>query len=220
MWQLACTGRQWAEFVSFDPRLPEKMRLFKRAREARREAHRRARGRGAVLPEGPRPDARDGAEVRVTVTVPVSTIEKPLTPIDFIAALDACSTHLEVGQFCDQVPARAFGRALHARRGGEAHRDQGTPAGQEARVKKLERAWMDAITQIGCIVCLFARAQARPSEPHHLLSGGRRRGHLDTICLCDPGHHQNSIERRRRSADTRDQCRDASKPPTGLKNLC
>jgi putative phage-type endonuclease len=29
MWQLACTGRQWADFVSFDPRLPEKMRLFK-----------------------------------------------------------------------------------------------------------------------------------------------------------------------------------------------
>jgi putative phage-type endonuclease len=29
MWQLACTGRQWAEFVSFDPRLPEKMRLFR-----------------------------------------------------------------------------------------------------------------------------------------------------------------------------------------------
>lgn len=29
MWQLACTGRQWADFVSFDPRLPEKMRLFR-----------------------------------------------------------------------------------------------------------------------------------------------------------------------------------------------
>lgn len=29
MWQLACTGRQWADFVSFDPRLPEKMRVFK-----------------------------------------------------------------------------------------------------------------------------------------------------------------------------------------------
>lgn len=29
MWQLACTGRAWADFVSFDPRLPEKMRLFK-----------------------------------------------------------------------------------------------------------------------------------------------------------------------------------------------
>jgi hypothetical protein len=53
---------------------------------------------------------------------------------------------------------------------------------------------MDAITQIGCIVCLiFARARNTPGCPHHLLTdGGRRRGHLGTICLCDPGHHQNS----------------------------
>jgi putative phage-type endonuclease len=29
-WQLACTGRQWCDFVSFDPRLPEHMRLFVR----------------------------------------------------------------------------------------------------------------------------------------------------------------------------------------------
>jgi putative phage-type endonuclease len=28
--QLACTGRQWCDFVSFDPRLPESMRLFVR----------------------------------------------------------------------------------------------------------------------------------------------------------------------------------------------
>lgn len=27
-WQLACTGRRWCDFVSFDPRLPESMRLF------------------------------------------------------------------------------------------------------------------------------------------------------------------------------------------------
>ena len=27
-WQLACTGRQWCDFVSYDPRLPENMRLF------------------------------------------------------------------------------------------------------------------------------------------------------------------------------------------------
>lgn len=27
-WQLACTGRQWCDFVSFDPRLPESMRLY------------------------------------------------------------------------------------------------------------------------------------------------------------------------------------------------
>ncbi len=27
-WQLACTGREWCDFVSFDPRLPDDFRLF------------------------------------------------------------------------------------------------------------------------------------------------------------------------------------------------
>jgi hypothetical protein len=27
-WQLACTGRQWCDFVSYDPRMPEELRLF------------------------------------------------------------------------------------------------------------------------------------------------------------------------------------------------
>lgn len=27
-WQMACTGRQWCDFVSYDPRLPESMRIF------------------------------------------------------------------------------------------------------------------------------------------------------------------------------------------------
>lgn len=27
-WQMACTGRKWCDFVSFDPRLPESMRSF------------------------------------------------------------------------------------------------------------------------------------------------------------------------------------------------
>ncbi len=27
-WQMACTGRQWCDFVSFDPRMPVNMRLF------------------------------------------------------------------------------------------------------------------------------------------------------------------------------------------------
>lgn len=26
-WQMACTGRQWCDFVSFDPRLPERMQI-------------------------------------------------------------------------------------------------------------------------------------------------------------------------------------------------
>lgn len=28
--QMACTGRQWADFVSYDPRLPERLKLFTR----------------------------------------------------------------------------------------------------------------------------------------------------------------------------------------------
>jgi len=27
-WQMACTGREWCDFVSFDPRMPEELRLF------------------------------------------------------------------------------------------------------------------------------------------------------------------------------------------------
>ena len=27
-WQMACTGREWCDFVSFDPRLPEQMQIF------------------------------------------------------------------------------------------------------------------------------------------------------------------------------------------------
>lgn len=36
-WQMACTGRQWCDFASFDPRLPGPMRLFVR-RVARDDA--------------------------------------------------------------------------------------------------------------------------------------------------------------------------------------
>ena len=28
VWQMACTGRKWVDFVSFDPRMPEDMQLF------------------------------------------------------------------------------------------------------------------------------------------------------------------------------------------------
>ena len=28
MWQMACTGRKWCDFVSFDPRMPERLQLF------------------------------------------------------------------------------------------------------------------------------------------------------------------------------------------------
>lgn len=33
LWQMACTGRAWCDFVSYDPRLPETMQLFVRRLE-------------------------------------------------------------------------------------------------------------------------------------------------------------------------------------------
>ena len=57
---------------------------------------------------------------------------------------------------------------------------------------KAEREWMATIARLGCIVC---RTQGRgyvPCAVHHILgrNGGNRRGHMATIGLCDPGHHQ------------------------------
>jgi hypothetical protein len=49
---------------------------------------------------------------------------------------------------------------------------------------KAEREWLNAITRIGCIVCRLQGLGATPAEPHHLLSGGRRMGHLFSIPLC------------------------------------
>jgi len=48
---------------------------------------------------------------------------------------------------------------------------------------KAESRRMERVKTIGCIVCGSA-----PSQCHHLLSGGRRRGHMFTIGLC-PKHH-------------------------------
>jgi hypothetical protein len=28
LWQMECTGRQWCDFASFDPRLPDDLQLF------------------------------------------------------------------------------------------------------------------------------------------------------------------------------------------------
>lgn len=49
---------------------------------------------------------------------------------------------------------------------------------------------MNAITRLGCIVCVLQGKGRSPAVPHHILQGGKRMGHLFTIPLCDPGHHQ------------------------------
>jgi len=50
---------------------------------------------------------------------------------------------------------------------------------------KAERRRFEILkTQIGCIAC----GNPVICNAHHLLSGGRRRGHMETIPLCQPCH--------------------------------
>jgi hypothetical protein len=52
-----------------------------------------------------------------------------------------------------------------------------------------ESAWIVAIKEGRCVAC-YLRAQFNDGcDAHHLLSGGRRRGHLFTIGLC-AWHHR------------------------------
>jgi len=48
---------------------------------------------------------------------------------------------------------------------------------------KAEKKWMDWIIQHGCVIC------RNPAEVHHVLRGGLRTGHLDSLPLC-PEHHR------------------------------
>ena len=68
-------------------------------------------------------------------------------------------------------------------KGVKAKPGKGAPTTEEAR-------WMAAIVQYGCIACALD-GRSQPAAVHHILRGGRRMGHLFTLPLCDPGHHQN-----------------------------
>ena len=57
---------------------------------------------------------------------------------------------------------------------------------------KAEAAWMASVAAFGCIVCWLFHGVKTPCAVHHILRGGIRMGHMHTIGLCDPGHHQNA----------------------------
>lgn len=58
-WQLACTGRDWCDFVSYDPRMPESLRIFVRR-----------------VPRDPEMIYRLEGEVRVFLAEVEETVEK------------------------------------------------------------------------------------------------------------------------------------------------
>ena len=62
---------------------------------------------------------------------------------------------------------------------------RGRSTGSQTRA---EAAWVDAVKASGCICCGlrgYVWDEDGPLvEAHHLLSGGIRRGHMDTVGLC------------------------------------
>lgn len=89
------------------------------------------------------------------------------------------------------VPAHALHRGTYAGTTAAA-----VPKDEKAKPGKrtptvAERAWMDWIVAYGCIACRMDGLGFRPPAVHHILRGGQRIGHLHTLPLCDPGHHQN-----------------------------
>lgn len=78
---------------------------------------------------------------------------------------------------------------------GRARLTVSIPKGVKAKPGKraptsVERDWMEKAVRFGCMACWIDGHPPRPTAIHHLLRGGQRIGHLFTIGLCDPGHHQ------------------------------
>ena len=60
-------------------------------------------------------------------------------------------------------------------------------------MKKAEKEHLDAVTELGCIVCRNETGQRTASQIHHVRMGkglGQRASHFETIPLCH-WHHQN-----------------------------
>lgn len=53
---------------------------------------------------------------------------------------------------------------------------------------KRDLSRFDALQRIGCIACRILGVHSQ-ADVHHVLTGGRRTGHQDTIPLC-PYHHR------------------------------
>lgn len=51
-----------------------------------------------------------------------------------------------------------------------------------------EKAWMDRITQIGCVVCKLHHGVYTPAEVHHIDGKTKPDAHLKTIPLCYRHH--------------------------------
>lgn len=88
-----------------------------------------------------------------------------------------------------------YAGSIHLHRVCAVPKDEVTAKPGKRTPTKLEAEWMTRIVEYGCIACkLEWFPQRTPVAVHHILRGGRRMGHLFTLPLCDPGHHQNGAQ--------------------------
>jgi len=55
-----------------------------------------------------------------------------------------------------------------------------------------ESEYINKILTLGCIICRLEHECFTPPEVHHIIEGGKRKGHLFSIPLCVPHHRGNS----------------------------
>ena len=60
------------------------------------------------------------------------------------------------------------------------------------RMTSEEKAWIAFLVDYGCVLCKWEWQLTTPPQIHHMLSGGRRMGHLWTLPLCF-SHHDGGI---------------------------
>lgn len=70
-------------------------------------------------------------------------------------------------------------------------------SGLKPATKAEKRRFEILKREIGCVACRVLFGYYRPAHAHHLLSGGRRRGHSETIPLCDDHHVGNKLSTHR-----------------------
>lgn len=90
------------------------------------------------------------------------------------------------------VPTAGTGRGVMAQSSGAVvavPKDEKASPGKKAPTVQ-EAQWMADIVEHGCVACIIDGHDPRPAAVHHILRGGQRMGHLYTLPLCDPGHHQ------------------------------
>lgn len=59
-------------------------------------------------------------------------------------------------------------------------------------MNKGDASYLSRVQAIGCIVCKLEYFCYTPAEIHHIIEGGKRKGHRFVLPLCVPHHRGNS----------------------------